>query len=150
MKAQTIFLAAILSIFFIACSKEDDSTPNVLPTPDPGTINSLTDAITSGTWKVSYFWDTDHDETNHLKDYTFNFSKSGSCTAKLLSNTYFGMWHTSLNDNQLKLKLTFPTPAELAKISDDWHVIETKETKIRMDDVSGGNGGTDLLTLTKM
>jgi len=55
-----------------------------------------------------------------------------------------------LNDNQLTLKLTFSTPAVLAKISDDWHVIETKETKIYMDDAIGGNGGTDLLTLTKM
>lgn len=34
-------------------------------------------------------------------------------------------------------------------LSDDWDVLERTDTKIRLIDVSGGNGGTDYLTFEK-
>jgi hypothetical protein len=35
------------------------------------------------------------------------------------------------------------------ELNDDWHIIEETSTKIRLQDVSGGSGGTDLLTFEK-
>jgi hypothetical protein len=47
------------------------------------------------------------------------------------------------------LVIGFASPASFVEISDDWEVIENTSTKIRLQDVSGGNGGTDLLTFEK-
>ena len=37
----------------------------------------------------------------------------------------------------------------LDELEDDWEVIEYSSTQIRLKDVSGGNGGTDYLYLSK-
>ena len=60
-----------------------------------------------------------------------------------------GTWSTGTDDSQVKLVLAFSTPAQFADISDDWHVTERTDTKITLQDVSGGNGGTDYLTFEK-
>jgi hypothetical protein len=38
---------------------------------------------------------------------------------------------------------------KLDDLSDDWDIISYTDTEIKLIDVSGGNGGTDYLTLTK-
>ena len=38
---------------------------------------------------------------------------------------------------------------EYMDLSDDWDIVERTDTKIRLQDVSGGNGGTDYLTFEK-
>ena len=151
MKAQQIFLAMIIGVLFIACKKDGDNTPIVNnPPPNPGTPEIITDILSTGIWKVSSYINNNKDETPLVANYSFNFSKSGTCNADNGAVTYSGIWHSGYDDSTVKLKLMFPIPAELAKISEDWHVIETTATKIRLHDVSGGNGGTDLLTLTKL
>ena len=34
----------------------------------------------------------------------------------------------------------------LSSLNDDWHILEQTAKKIKLEDVSGGNGGTDYLT----
>jgi hypothetical protein len=60
-----------------------------------------------------------------------------------------GTWSTGSDDSQKKLYLTFNSPPDFNELSDDWHILEETSTKIRLEDVSGGNGGTDLLTFEK-
>ena len=47
------------------------------------------------------------------------------------------------------IPLNFSTPVSFIEISDDWNVIERTDTKIKLQDISGGNGGTDYLTFEK-
>jgi hypothetical protein len=51
---------------------------------------------------------------------------------------------------QKKLILNFASPADFTEISDDWHILQETSSKIQLEDVSGGNGGTDLLTFEKI
>jgi hypothetical protein len=53
------------------------------------------------------------------------------------------------DDSKVKLVLSFATPANFVEISDDWQVIERTDSRIKLQDLSGGNGGTDYLTFEK-
>ncbi len=132
-----LLLTATLSLF--ACKKDDAISPN--------TVNTT---VVAGTWKITYYWDTDHEETTNYTNYAFTFGSNGVLTATKSGSTITGAWSTGTDDSKVKLILIFTSPSNFAEISDDWHVIEKTDTKIRLQDVSGGNGGTDYLTFEKM
>jgi hypothetical protein len=139
---KLIPLQFILLMLLFSCSSEDDS-----PSPENSTV--VADAVRSGTWRITYFWDTDKEETNHYLGYSFTFAQNGDLIATNGSNTYNGSWNTGTDDSQVKLIINFSAPEDFVEISDDWHVLEQTASKIRLEDVSGGNGGTDLLTFEK-
>jgi hypothetical protein len=45
--------------------------------------------------------------------------------------------------------LSFTAPSDFEDLSDDRHILEQTADKIRLEDVSGGNGGTDYLNFEK-
>lgn len=104
--------------------------------------------IESGTWKVSYFYDSG-DETNKFTGYNFTFNSSGTVTATKSSTTINGTWSSGNDDSQVKLVLDFNNVNPFDDIEDDWHVISQSSATIKLIDVSGGGGGTDYLTFEK-
>jgi hypothetical protein len=139
-KHYKILLAIfVFSVLLVSCSKDDPVSND----------DSLNTSKLSGNWQVTYYWDSDKDETYKFSGNTFTFASSGSISVVASSNTYTGTWTTGSDDSQTKLYLTFGSPDYLSDISDDWHVIEQTDNKIRLEDVSGGNGGTDLLTFER-
>src|SRR5690606_42077778 len=46
----------------------------------------------SGNWTITYFFDTDSDETNHFNGYTFTFGNGVVLTAVNGKNTITGTW----------------------------------------------------------
>lgn len=141
MKKTSLVLIACIIISFVSCDKSD-STSSISTT-------AVTNTIASGTWRITYYWDTDHDETANYNGYAFTFANGNIVTATKAGSTITGSWTTGLDDSKTKLVLSFLTPASFVEISDDWHVIERTDTKIKLQDVSGGNGDTDLLTFEK-
>ena len=131
----------LITIGLFSCKKDDNTNNNSTIT----TANVVTTA-TTGTWRITYYYDTDHEETANYAGYAFTFAAGNVLTAtKQGSATATGSWSTGLDDSKVNLILAFSTPANFAEISDDWHVTERTETRIKMQDVSGGNGGTDIL-----
>ena len=53
------------------------------------------------------------------------------------------------NLDDLDFNINFNVSNKLDDLSDDWDIISYSDTEIKLIDVSGGNGGTDYLTLTK-
>ena len=87
-------------------------------------------------------------------DFTFNSNGSVVAVGNGLSVT--GTWSVVNDDSNddnpssdLDFNLLFSSPEIFAELSDDWDVLERTDTKIRLIDVSGGNGGTDYLTFEK-
>ncbi len=117
--------------------KEDDST-------------SITTAsiITSGTWRITLYNDSGNDELSQYAGYTFTFT-NGNVSAVKNSNTVTGTYSTRTDDSKKKLVLDFGAIVPFDELNDDWHIVEETSTKIRCQDVSGGNGGTDLVTFEK-
>lgn len=49
----------------------------------------------------------------------------------------------------IDFNIFFASPADFAELSEDWDIISQSPTKIELKHISGGNGGTDLLTFEK-
>ena len=140
MKRPILYLLIFSSLLF-SC-KKNDTSPTL-------TTTNITSTITTGNWRITYYWDTDHEETNNFIGYNFVFNSNGTITATKSTSTINGTWSTLNDDSKIKLILSFASPADFLEISDDWHTIERTDTKIRLQDVSGGSGGTDFLTFEK-
>lgn len=147
------FYSILACIFMLntasMCSSDDNSSSTSNPTP---VINT----VTQGTWRVTYYFDTDSDETSDFSGYNFTFGTSNVLTASNGTNTYTGSWSvTTDNSNDdnpssdLDFNILFASPANFEELSDDWDVVSRTDTKIQLIDVSGGNGGTDYLTFEK-
>jgi hypothetical protein len=139
MNTQKIFQTAVIALFLLLLSscKKDSVSANVSTT------------IQNGSWKISLFNDSGNDETNHFTGYSFNFGSGGAVSASNGSSSVSGSWSTGNDDSQNKLNLNFGDNGNFGELSDDWHIISESSTKIELEDVSGGNGGTDLLTFVK-
>ncbi|WP_369997143.1 hypothetical protein [Winogradskyella sp.] len=110
---------------------------------------ALVNALTSGDWYVTYFFD-DTDETADFADYVFNFASDNTATATDMSGTTNGSWSTtSGDDTELGLNLNFGTGIPLDELADDWDVLEVTNDIIRLKDVSGGDGSEDFLTFER-
>ncbi len=142
MKAIVLFF--LFGILTVAC-KNDDATPS--------NQSKVENIAKSGTWKITYFYDTDKEETTNFTGYNFTFGTSLTATNGV--NTYTGTWSISdsnSNDDSmddLHFNIAFTAPPDFEDLSDDWDIIEVTETKIKLIDVSGGGGGTDYLTFEK-
>jgi len=134
----TVFIALGLT----SCKKDEPSTSTI-------TTSNVTTTVSAGTWRVTYYWDTNRDETANFNGFNFTFGASNLVSASNSLLTINGTWSIANDDSKIKLILAFTTNANFIEISDDWHVIERTDTKIRLQDVSGGNGGTDYLTFEK-
>ena len=149
MKSKTLILFIIFGFIFasglVSCkkNKQDDKTKE-----------EIQSNIQSGSWKISYFVDSGDDHTLNFANYNFDFGSS-SVTASNGSTTISGTWSiTDSNSNDdspgdLHFNLFFSGNANFEDLNDDWEILSQSSTKIELRDVSGGNGGTDLLTFTK-
>lgn len=133
MKTRLIILAALLLLFLLSCSRDDSYV--------------LANRIDSGTWKITYFYDKDHDETSDYSGMSFRFSDDGTVNAVTSSATYNGTWSTGNDDSASKFYLNFSSPDALIEISDDWVILNQSNSKIELEDDS--DNGTELLTFEK-
>lgn len=157
MKKATILLGILLT--FVACSSDDNNNSN-----NETSADLVRDIAVNGTWRVSYFFDTDEDETSNFTGYVFTFEEDGTLRAEKGSNTVVGSWavlddssNSSSDDDGNSSDdddfiITFPVPEsnDFEDLNDDWDIITVSANKIELTDVSGGNGGTDFLTFVKI
>lgn len=141
---KAIGLLFLFGILAMACNNDDASPTNQ---------SKVENIAKSGTWKITYFYDTDKEETANFTGYNFTFGSSLTATNGV--NIYTGTWSiTDSNSNDdtmddLHFNIAFTAPPDFEDLSDDWDIIEVTDTKIKLIDVSGGGGGTDYLTFEK-
>lgn len=126
---------------------EDFLTFERTPTGSGG--DDLTTILTDGLWFVaSYLEDTD-DQTANYNGYELNFDITGTVVADNGSNPNNGTYAVLSGGNQMALD--FGTAMPFSEFNDtDWDVLSVSATEVIIQDVSGGNGGTDTLTLQKL
>ena len=130
-----VFTFTILVFGLSSCTKDKNST-------DPST----SDIVGQGTWKVTLFNNSGNDETQNFAGYNFMFNSNGTIAAVKNASTVNGTWNTGSDDSQNKLILDFGTTVQFSELNEDWVILEQTASKIRLEHVSGGNGGIDLLT----
>jgi hypothetical protein len=159
--SKSMFIVAV-ALITVACSKDESNT-----TDNANNTNSAQQVTTlmteTGSWKITYFWDTDKDETNNFTGYVFNFNEDGTLVAVKGSTSVAGTWSVvddssnssndddgdSTDDDDFNIFFSVPTTSDFDDLIDDWDIISVSATKIELTDVSGGNGGTDFLTFEK-
>lgn len=144
---------ALSLLVFIACKNDDNSNDNT-----SNFVNLTTDII-KDTWKITYYFDDDTDETSNFTSYTFTFNEDGTVDAAndLFSESGTWTYEDSSNDstdddgieNDEELILLFPNSTTFDEISEDWHITSATANEIVLYDISGGNGTKDFLTFTK-
>ncbi|PTM10507.1 MAG: hypothetical protein DA407_03505 [Bacteroidetes bacterium] len=134
-----------------ACSSSDDDDGSNNNNANPQEVINIAQ---SGNWTITYFFDTDSDESSDFNGYTFTFADTGVLTATNGPSTIIGTWSvtnssSSSSNSDLDFNISFVSPPDFEELSDDWDIISYTSTKIELIDVSGGNGGTDYLTFEK-
>ncbi len=99
---------------------------------------------------MTYYYDSGSNETSNYLGYAIKFNSGGTVSALNGATTINGTWSSKNDDSQLKLILNFDNVAPFIKLNDDWHVTQQNSSIIKMENVSGGSGGTDYLTLEKV
>lgn len=153
MRKNVILLAMMMGAFLASsCSSDDNGASTNHPT-----ANEIIQVVSSGTWRITSYIDSGNDETADFAGYNFAFTASTNIVAAANgTDTYSGIWSVENDsdddephDIDFNLAFTAPSPQSFIDLSDDWDILEHTATKIRLIDVSGGNGGTDYLTFEK-
>ncbi len=164
LKWSAILILGIFMGLATSCSKEDTPNTNSQDTSSTSSVDQVKQIAQSGDWQVTYFWDTDSDETNDFNGYTFRFNTDGTLTATNGSTTMNGTWSVedddsnssssgdsdSTDDDDFNIFFPVPDTNDFEDLNDDWDIVSISNTKIELTDVSGGNGGTDFLTFEKI
>lgn len=124
-------IAGLLSVATVSCKKD---------------VSKIVD---DGEWGITLFSEDGNNETSHFSGYVFTFDDNGTVTATRPSSTVSGTWSEGSDDSKEKLYLNFGTVDPFDELNEDWEILEKTKDKIRLEHISGGNGGTDLLTFEK-
>jgi hypothetical protein len=112
-----------------------------------GGTTDIEDFLTDGTWFVFSYLDDGDDETGDYNGYDVTFNTNGTVTATNGGNTNNGTWEVLSAGNKLLMDFGVQLPFE--EFNDDWDVLSATNTRIELQDVSGGGGGTDTLIFEK-
>lgn len=150
MKAFNFLLAGIAVVGLQSCSDDDSTSVNT-------NTSEVITTVQSGTWKITNFEEDGNDETNHFTGFNFTFGEDGVLTATKNDVTYTGSWSVTQDSSSdddspgsdIDFNIGFASPDDFTELNDDWDIMERTNTRIKLVDVSGGNGGTDYLTFEK-
>lgn len=118
-------------------------------TPFDGGNGNLETILSDGLWIVSSYTEDADDQTANYSGYQLNFDISGTVAASNGTATNNGTWMVISGGNEMVLDFGTDMPFEEFN-DEDWDVISVSDTQVILQDVSGGGGGTDTLTLQKI
>jgi hypothetical protein len=158
MKTQILktVLALFVSLMLVGCSDDDSNDTNT--NNNSNLVAEANQVAQSGSWRISYFWDSNTDETSNFTGYVFNFNSDGTLVATRNNDTVNGTWSvtdsssssSSSNDVDFNIFFNVPQSSDFEDLNDDWDIVSVTNTMIELTDVSGGNGDTDFLTFVKI
>lgn len=146
MKKKLLVSLSIVVLLFASCSETDD-----LPLVNEANVVSK---MTSGNWKVTKFIYQNTTKTADYNGVLFDFD----AIAVMLSNTgtvpVVGNWAVFNegfdNDPDLVFTLALTSVEErFTNISDDWYIVESTSTKLKLEDENPNTGDIDYLVFEK-
>lgn len=145
-----------LSLLFVlgSCSGSDDNS-----TGDDGSgggsggnnvavqVQQVKALMQQNSWRVAFYFDTDHEETSNYTTFGFVFNAQGTVAASDGIDTHNGIWLVAPNSNNdgVNFNLGFDSPPNYEELSDDWHVESYTDSRIELT-----NDGTDELVFEKI
>ena len=114
LKFSFVIASIIHGLHLSSCNNDDDNSSS--------NVNNPTDVINivnNGTWRITYYYDTDHEETSSFTGYNFTFGANNVLTASNGTNNYSGIWSvTDSNSNDdsisdLHFNIAFASPTRI-------------------------------------
>ena len=101
MKKNVLFLGflTIVSSFTACTNDSDNADDNIDLARLQADIEVMTNDVTSGTWVITNFIDSDKNETANFTGYGFSFNSDGSLVADNGGNTETGTWSITIDDD---------------------------------------------------
>ena len=131
-----ILFAGLCSMIFVGCTKKD------------GEVKSVTEAVTSGSWRVTNFSEGSKNATSEFEGYNFSFQSNGKVLASKNGTATEGNWSESTGSQKLIIDLGTKTAAnKLGQLSDDWVIVSKSSTKISLTDDNASSN--ELLEFSK-
>ncbi len=136
MKHSALLSLMILVFAALSSCKDEDK---IQPSDVSGTV-------VNGSWRITYFFEADADETSSFADYNFIFTATpgtapatGLVEASNGNTDVVGSWGTGYIGDNAKLKLNFAL-SPFNNLNADWEVTELNSTMMKL------KNGADLLT----
>ena len=117
----TLLLLAFITVL-ASCKKKDTENSNAVD-------------ITTGTWRISYFWKVS-DKTAGYSNYYFMFLNGGTLMAHGSSSTITGTWSQSGS----RINLNFRNPA-LSDLNGNWLKTELTTSSMKLKDDAPSQDG---------
>lgn len=143
---KNIFTILILTCCLVSCQKNQDAIPTTVETVTPQSLSAL---ASSGTWRITYSYNTNRDETANYTGYIFTFAGNNKLTAVHGGNMIVGNWSVGADDAKAKMQISFPIPASFAKLSHDWVVLDRLDKRLKLQNINTTNGNAHNLILEK-
>ncbi len=138
MKTSLLFsILTALTVFTSSCD------------PASGVDSTTSQIVASGSWKVTLFTDSGNDETSDFLGYTFTFNSNGILSVVKNGVTTNGTWNVNSSSNKFNIDLgpKIVSNKPLGELTDDWKILSTTETVIRLTDDNASSN--EFLTFTK-
>lgn len=150
---KRFFLPMTAVLLFVACDKNETESEIT-----PADASAVKAAMATGQWEISYYSDSDIDETTDFDGFIFSFIDTGVLSVTDGSSSLSGAWSVTDSDSNddstigsdLDFNILFNGSELFEELSDDWEIVKYSNTKIELLDVSGGDGSTDYLTFEKL
>ncbi len=140
MKKKLLIVPVLFTVFLFATSCTNDDLPK---------SSDVIKNIQTGEWIISLYKDDGKDETYHFTGYSFVFNNGVITATRPSASAITGSYAKGTDDSKPKLILDFGSTSPFDELNEDWVILEETSVKIRLEDISGGNGGTDHLTFEK-
>ena len=136
-------VATFVFLSTTASKSDDDNNSNA----ENSQLNTV---LKQGSWRMTSFIGKDGDETSDYSGYSFTFNEGGSAIAVKDASITSGTWSAEESGNStLKLILDFGSSSPLDELAEDWKVVLRSDSKITLDNLSGGDGHTDTMLFEK-
>ena len=126
-----------LLVLLVACDQSNSVSSNT------------SQIVSSGSWRVTLFTDSGNDETADFSGYSFTFSSTGAITAVKNGATKNGTWSVSNSSGKFNIDLgpKDATNKPLGELTDDWKILSSTTTEIRLGD--DNTASNEFVTFTK-
>lgn len=123
----SLLIAGITLMALNGCKKDDNN--------NNGIGNSTGGIVTTGQWRVSYFFDKDKEETSDYNGYVFEFKSGGGMTATRNGQTTSGNWSEGTDDGKPRFNIQLNTTDDkLSELNDDWVVDSKTDKELKLSD----------------
>lgn len=92
-----IYGLGMLTLFFTACTKDVDDGNNFANLQ--ADIETITNNVSTGSWVITNFIDSEKNETGDFTGYGFSFNADGSLVADNTTNNATGTWLITIDDD---------------------------------------------------